>query len=373
MKKDISVMIKPASSLCNMRCKYCFYHSLAHSREVSSYGIMTADIAENVVKKALDLCDGGSVYFAFQGGEPLLAGKDFFKNFVSLADKYNVKKSKIHYSLQTNGTLIDDEWAEFFASRDFLLGVSLDGDQDADRYRVDADLGYTFPAVRKSLDILKEHNVDFNILIVATGYTAKHVESVYRYLTSQGFKYLQFIPCLRPFGDESESELYMTVDQYGDYLIRLFNLYVKDYVRGDYTSVRHFDNAVRLFLGEKPEQCGTEGHCSHQFVIEANGNVYPCDFYCLDEWLLGNVTDDSFEDMANSEKAKKFIKESLSCPDKCKSCNLYRMCRAGGCKRTREDRDYCLAYKKFYNSCLPLFRVFLGEKSERRKIYKNVE
>lgn len=362
MKKDLSVMIKPASSLCNMRCKYCFYHSLANTRESFGYGIMSNDTSENIVKKTLEFCEGGSIYFAFQGGEPLYAGKEFFENFVKLIKKYNTLDSKIFFSLQTNGTLIDDEWAEFFAKHNFLLGVSLDGDQDANRFRVDTNLDYTFLKVRNALGLLKKHNVDFNILVVATGYTAKNIEKIYSYFKSQDFNYLQFIPCLRPFGDKSESMLYMTEEEYGDYLIRLFNLYVKDYVRGEYTSIRHFDNMVRLFLGQKAEQCGMEGHCTYQFVIEANGNVYPCDFYCIDEWLLGNINSKDMLDMANSKKAQEFIKESLIYPEKCKSCEFFKMCRAGGCKRARADRDYCSAYKKFFKSCLPLFRVFLNEK-----------
>lgn len=355
-------MIKPASSICNMRCKYCFYHSLADARESFSYGVMNGETSENIIKKALEFCDGGSIYFAFQGGEPLFAGREFFENFVLLIDKYNTKNSKIYFSLQTNGTLIDEEWAKFFADNKFLLGVSLDGDQDANRFRVDSNLDYTFPKVKNALDILKKYNVDFNILIVATGYTAKNIERVYRYLTSQGYKYLQFIPCLRPFGDNSESELYMTIEQYGEYLIRLFNLYVKDYVNGDYTSVRQLDNMVRLFLNQAPEQCGMTGHCSHQFVIEGNGNVYPCDFYCLDEWLLGNINNQEFEEIAKSKKAHDFIAESLVYPEKCKSCKWWKICRAGGCKRSRSDRDYCEAYKRFFNACLPLFRVFINEK-----------
>lgn len=367
MKKDLSVMIKPASSICNMRCKYCFYHSLADSREVFSYGLMNENTAKNVIEKAIDFCDGGSVCFAFQGGEPLFAGKEYFEFFVKHAGGYSQGKCKLYYTLQTNGTLIDDEWAGFFARNNFLLGVSLDGNTDANRFRKDAEGNYTFPKVRAALDILKRYNVQFNILTVATGYTAEHIEKIYSYLTSEGFRHLQFIPCLRPFEDKSESQLYMTTEQYGAFMIRLFNLYVKDYVKGNYVSVRQLDNYVRLFLGQKTEQCGVEGHCCHQFVIESNGNVYPCDFYCVDEWLLGNINDANLDELAQCERAKEFIKESLVIPDKCKKCAYFRVCRAGGCKRMRADRDYCEAYRRFFGACLPLFRVFLsGEKSADR-------
>ena len=155
----------------------------------------------------------------------------------------------------------------------------------------------------------------------------------------------------------------MSVPQYAQYLIRLFNLYVKDYADGNYVSIRHFDNMVRLFLGQQAEQCGMQGHCGRQFVVEAGGNVYPCDFYCMDEWLLGNINDSDFISLAKCEKSLNFIRESLKVSDKCAGCPYYRVCRGGGCKRNREDRDYCAAYKYFFSGCLPLFRVFMSEKA----------
>lgn len=359
----LSIMIKPSSSLCNMRCKYCFYHSIANSREVKTFGLMKRETAQNIIDKALDFADGESIYFAFQGGEPLLSGLDFFENFVNYVKEKNIKRSVINFSLQTNGTLINNDWAKFFKKNNFLIGLSLDGDKNANLFRVDNDYRPTFNRVNEASKILSNFGVDFNILIVATGYTAEHIENVFNYFKNKGVKYLQFIPCLRPFKDKSESQLYMTVSQYESYLIRLFNLYVKSYVEGKYVSIRHFDNMVRLFLNQPCEQCGMQGHCSHQFVVEGNGNVYPCDFYCLDEWLLGNInTSDNFDILAHSKLAIDFIKNSFNIKEECKACPFYRVCRGGGCKRNREDRDYCLAYKSFFSKCLPLFRVFLGEK-----------
>ena len=115
---------------------------------------------------------------------------------------------------------------------------------------------------------------------------------------------------------------------------------------------------MRMHLGEKAEQCGLMGHCTHQFVVEGNGNVYPCDFYCTDEWCLGNLSDMTLEEMAKSKKAFEFIKESIAVPEKCKKCQFYPLCRAGGCKRNKESADYCESYKTFFGACLPLFRMF---------------
>ncbi len=354
----LSIMIKPASSLCNLRCKYCFYCDVASQREVVSFGVMKEDTAEKLIKSALDFADGCSVAFAFQGGEPLIAGLDYFKFFTGKVKEYNTKHSEIFYSIQTNGTLVTDEWARFFRDNKFLVGLSLDGDFEGNRFRVDEKRQNAYYKIITAANKFKKHGVEFNILTVLTGYCADNAERIYKYFRSNGFKYIQFIPCLRPMGDNTQSELYMTNDQYADFLIKIFNLYVKDFVRGNYISIRQFDNWVRMFLGERAEQCGLMGHCTHQFVAEGNGNIYPCDFYCTDEWLLGNINEDSLESMAKGEKAKAFIMESLGVREECKNCKYYPICRAGGCKRNRESEDYCVAYKRFFSACLPLFRAF---------------
>ena len=354
----LSIMIKPASSLCNLDCRYCFYHDVAENREEKNLGIMKNDTAENLIKSALQFADGETIAFAFQGGEPLIAGKEYFENFVLLVNKYNTKNSEIFYSVQTNGLLVNEEWAEFFTENKFLVGLSLDGDREANKYRVDLSGQSRFFQTLTAAKTLEKAKTEFNILSVLTGENAKRIDTIYSYLKSKGFRYLQFIPCLRPFGSQEESPLYMTEEEYEYFLIHAFNAYVKDFVRGEYVSIRQFDNYVRLYLGDKAEQCGMCGHCTHQFVCEGNGNIYPCDFYCTDKWLLGNINNVSLEVMAHSEKAKDFIMESLNVPEECKKCRHFPICRAGGCKRSREDRNYCASYKGFFKACLPLFRMF---------------
>lgn len=358
----LSLMIKPASSLCNLSCEYCFYRDVAEHREHLGFGKMSEETAEILIKKALRYADGCNVAFAFQGGEPTLAGLDFFRYFTEKVREVNIKNSTIFYSLQTNGINLDKEWAQFFYENGFLVGLSLDGDFDGNKFRKRPSGQNAFYKIITAAEILKKYNVDFNILTVLTGFCAENGERIYKFFRSKGYRYLQFIPCLRPFGSDEKSELYMTSEQYADFLIRVFNLYVKDYVTGNYMSIRQFDNWVRVYLRQQPEQCGILGFCSHQFVSEANGNIYPCDFYCTDEYLLGNINETDFMTMEKSRIAVSFIKESLKVPEKCKKCNVYPLCRAGGCKRTCESEDYCTAYKKFFNSCLPLFRVFINEK-----------
>lgn len=357
-------MIKPASSLCNLSCEYCFYRDVSEHREHLGFGIMQKDTARVLIEKALKYANGESIAFAFQGGEPTLAGLEYFKFFVNTVNELNRKKSPVFYSMQTNGTVINEQWAVFLRENRFLVGLSLDGDHVANKFRKNPAGENSFYTIMDAARILEKHRVEFNILTVLTGYCAENIEHIYRFFRFQGFGYLQFIPCLRPFGSKEKSELYMTPDQYADFLIKLFNLYVKDYVQHRYVSIRQFDNWVRLYLGHPTEQCGIKGHCSHQFVSEANGNIYPCDFYCTDEYLLGNILESDFTQMERSETAVNFIRESLVIPQRCKECKLYPICRSGGCKRTQLSEDYCEAYKKFFSSCLPLFRVFINEKAK---------
>ncbi len=358
----LSLMIKPASSLCNLSCEYCFYKDVSEHRERLGFGVMNYDTAETLIEKSFDFAKGAPIAFAFQGGEPTLAGLPFFEFFTKTVKEKNIYNSPVFYSIQTNGMAVDSKWADFLRKNNFLTGLSLDGDLDGNKFRKKPSGENSFYKIMSAAKILKDRGAQFNILAVLTGYCAENAERIYNFFKSKGFRYIQFIPCLRPFGSNEQSELYMTPEQYADFLIKIFGLYVKDYARGNYISVRQFDNWVRLYLGQKTEQCGIEGRCSHQFVSESNGNIYPCDFYCTDEYLLGNVKDDDFYKMAGSKTAVDFIKESLIIPGKCKSCKLFPICRAGGCKRTRISGDYCESYKKFFSTCLPLFRVFINEK-----------
>lgn len=354
----LSIMVKPASALCNLRCEYCFYRDVAESRKQSEYGIMTRKTAKALIEKALDFADGAPISFTFQGGEPTLAGLDYYRDFIGDLKELNVKKSPVFLGIQTNGTLINDEWASFLAENNFLTGLSLDGDFESNRFRKDDNGKNSFYKIIKAAETLKKHGAEFNILAVLTGYTARRGKDIYKFFKSEGFKNIQFIPCLKPFGFSGESELFMTESEYADFLCDVFSLYAEDYKKGKYISVRQFDNWVRLYLGSAAEQCGMNGFCSRQFVCEGNGNIYPCDFYCTDKYLLGNINVKTFAELAFCDTAKNFIESSGKTPDKCRECEYFSLCRAGGCKRTRQSADYCGAYKKFFEKCLPLFKYF---------------
>lgn len=361
----LSIMVKPASGFCNMKCKYCFYHDVVCNREQGQLGFMSEATCDNLVDKALAFAGGDNVYFVFQGGEPLLSGIDFFEHFVERVEKQNYN-GRVYFSLQTNGTLLNEDWAKFFKKNNFLIGVSLDGDVEANKFRLMADGSPSYGKVLQGIDFLDKQMVDYNILSVVTGYFADNCEDIYQFFKEKGFKFLQFIPCLRPFGDNSTSELFMTEKQYERYLNKVFKAFANDFLNDNYISIRNFDNMVRLVGGRGAEQCGANGYCTKQFVVEGNGNIYPCDFYCSDEWLLGNINDCDFKNIYYSEKGVDFIKQSFKVSQKCKGCSCFVICRCGGCKRERECLNYCTAKKNFFKKNELLFAKILQKLQVKR-------
>ena len=357
----LSVLIKPASGLCNMRCRYCFYADVAEHREISSYGIMTRDTAEALIRRAFEFADG-SAAFAFQGGEPTLAGADYYRFFIETADRYNVKKLPVRWAMQTNGYDVPDALCEILRDHRFLVGVSLDGTGAVhDAARLDAAGEGTFRRVNETIAKFKQYGIDFNILTVVTERTAKNISEVYRYLRSRGYKFVQFIRHVDGFGDaEDPTEWSLSVKRYTSFLKTAFGYYYDDILAGKYMSVREFDNYVMLAAGRPAECCGMNGVCPANLVVEADGGAYPCDFYVLDEWKLGNVTDTPIRELLESDTAKRFRARSRRIDEKCRACRWYALCR-GGCARYREPagedglrlNKYCESYLEFFPWAAP--------------------
>lgn len=350
---SISVMIKPASSACNLKCEYCFYSSVSDSRNESFKGMMSRETAENVILKAYEFAKDGNVFFTFQGGEPLLRGIDFFKWFFDKENELNKNNLKISNCVQTNATLLNDEWCEFFKENHVLVGVSLDGDEELNSYRKYPDGQNAFHDIVNGIELLKKYNVTFNILSVLTSRLAQNVRKSYRFFKSLDVHYLQYIPCLKPFGAEDDAYS-MTVDDYEQYLTSCYKIYFNDNMRGNLMSIRQFDNYALLASNKSAEQCGMNGPCATQFVVEGDGSVYPCDFYCTDEWLLGNINESSFKELFNTTKSVEFLKESFKMREECKRCDYFTLCRGGGCKRNRENANYCKAYKSFFKNSMDM-------------------
>lgn len=348
----LSVLLKPASSACNLNCAYCFYKDEAKNRDRAFEGMLTAEKAEECVKSAMEYAEK-TCSFMFQGGEPTLAGLEFFENFIKLEKKYEKKGVRCYNAIQTNGMLIDDDWARFFKKNNFLVGLSLDGSADIHN----ANRSSSFNKVINAARVLEKHRVKFNILCVVTSKTARSAEKVYNFFKKQKFGYLQFIPCLEPIGtDRTLSDFSPSAQEYAAFLNRIFDLWYADLLNGNYISIRHIDNILSIMLNGRAENCAMCGHCSIQFVVEGDGGVYPCDFFVLDSYRLGTLGEQSFEDMVRSETAVEFIKSSFAVPEKCRECAYYSLCR-NGCRRDRAGENgenyYCSAYYDFFSKKTP--------------------
>ena len=294
----ISLLVKPASSLCNMRCRYCFYADEAASRSQGSLGLMTRDTAAEMVRQALAAAGpSGQLTVAFQGGEPTVAGLGFFEDFVADMTRYNTARIPVAYAFQTNGLALDETWAAFLARNRFLVGVSVDGDKALhDEFRVDAGGKGTWNRVQKNLAMLLRAGVACNLLCVVTRRCARSAVRVYHALQKTGVEYLQFIPCLDPLdGPRGGQPWSLTPEEYGNFLCALFEEWYRDWAAGRYTSVRLFEDYVELAMGLPPSTCATSGRCGAYFVVEGDGSVYPCDFYALDRWKLGNLLETPLE------------------------------------------------------------------------------
>ena len=353
MPGPFSALIKPASSACNMRCRYCFYADESESRSVANMGMMSYETLENLVRKAFDYA-GGPVSFAFQGGEPTLAGLDFYRTLIALEKRYNTKRLPVSNALQTNGLMIDDAWAAFLGENRFLVGLSMDGYAALhDGLRRDAALNGTFSRVRQAADALDRHHVEYNILSVVTSGMARRAGRVYRYLRDSHFRYLQFIPCLDPFSG-GRGDWSLTAADYGAFLRETFDGYYDDFMSGRYVSVRQFDNYIMMLRGRPPESCGMSGLCMSCMTIEGDGGVYPCDFYVLDRWKMGNINEDGIPALLNSPAQTAFVDVSRPVQAECRQCEWYPLCR-GGCRRHRETPDgsiganrFCESYRSFF-------------------------
>lgn len=347
--KALSLLIKPASGLCNMRCSYCFYREeLAHARHVRP-SIMTEELAELLIERICREAEQ-EVRITFQGGEPTLAGLDFLETFVRRLEQKKKPRLRVHYAIQTNGLTLDGRWAEFFRRNRFLVGLSFDGTAALhDKYRRDAAGKGTAARVRQSWQLLQKAGVETNLLCVITAQAARSPGAVYRYLRQLGAQFVQFIPCISPEG----AEWALNGEDYGDFLTDIFDLWYGDWKRGRYISIRAFDDYVNLLCGRCPSTCAAEGRCGGYLVVESDGSLYPCDFYVEDGWYLGALTEQSFEDVLCSEKAAAFRTERVM-PEACRACPYVSVCR-GGCKNDCRsgENQYCQAYRRFFRHALP--------------------
>lgn len=354
--EQIQILIKPASASCDLRCRYCFYKDEVQYREKGGCGKMAPEVAEAVIRKGLAAAK--DCVFAFQGGEPTLAGLSFFREFADRAEKYKGEGQRVFYSVQTNGYRLNEEWADFFAEKGFLVGVSLDGVRKThDANRKTCDGSGTFEKVFENIKMMQERKVQVNILCVLNRQTAERIEAIYRFFMRKELRFQQYIPCLDPIGEERGSRTFsLTPKLHLDALKRLFDLWFADKKSGNPIYIRQFDNYLTILAGGVPEACAMYGRCSMQNVVEADGSVYPCDFYAFDEYRMGNIRETDFTALlaeAARETPGTFFENASERDVRCGGCRWYPLCR-GGCRRDCAGEKgalknyYCEVYREFF-------------------------
>lgn len=353
--RQFTVMIKPASSLCNMRCRYCFYNDVASLRKVPSYGIMSLETVTSMLSNIFcDLDAKDRVTFAFQGGEPLLAGIEFFEFFVYSANTLRGDVC-VEYTIQTNGTLLDETWCAFFKKYNFLVGLSMDGSKEIhDANRVDKNGEGTYRRVIKAKSLLDEYGIEYNVLAVLTNELAEKPEEFWKTIRELGISYVQLIPCLGELEGKRIQRFTLTPHRFADFYIKLFELWKQDYNRNEIVSVKLFDDILNLLVYKICTACGMTGYCSPQLVIEADGSAYPCDFYVLDEYKIGDITKQTLLELLLSRQASDFLKRPNIPMNMCKSCR-YKLICGGGCKRMYKEvcgstNSFFCGYKCFLDA-----------------------
>jgi uncharacterized protein len=352
-----SLLIKPASALCNLDCAYCFYLD----READPYRDlpgrrMTDETLERLVDTFLFYSYPNSV-FAFQGGEPMLTGLKFYEKLIEFQKHYGRDGQNVSNALQTNAVLIDDDWCALFREYNWLVGVSIDGpEQVHDRYRLDRRGGGTWKQVMRGIETLKKNRVEFNVLCVLSQANVEQPREIYRFFRALGVDYIQYIPLAEFAPDGSPLPFTITAEQYGRFMSETFELWWGERRKA---RIRSFDNLAEALAGQQPGNCTLNETCDSYCVVEYNGDVYPCDFFVQKDWKLGNILVDSWPEISRRRRRYQFAANKVLPRPECAACEFQSVCR-NGCPKLRhaprrrfEDLDYfCPAYKMIFAQVL---------------------
>jgi len=362
MLRPFTLLVKPASADCNLRCHYCFYIDHIGFYPETRVHRMSDEVLEQMVRTYMQTHQP-QYSFGWQGGEPTLMGPDFFRRAVELQKKYGPPGAVVGNGVQTNGTLIDAEMARLFHDYKFLLGVSLDGPPDIhDKHRVKAGGGGSHADVMRGIRILQEHEVEFNILVLVNEANVRRAADVYHYLVDQGFFFHQYIPCVEPDGQGKVLPFSVSGEEWGDFLCTIFDLWYASDTRR--VSIRLFDSILLLLLDGVRNVCHFGTNCCQYFVVEYNGDVYPCDFFVEKELRVGNVFTDSWSALQQSPVYREFGLRKQRRNEACRGCDFLWICQ-GDCLKHRLCANggpperlshLCSGWKKFYGYALPRFR-----------------
>lgn len=373
--KPLYVMLKPAGAHCNLACKYCYYLEKNKLYPTAQRHLMSDEILEQFTREYIEAQTMSQVLFTWHGGEPLLRSIDFYRKALSLQQKYAGGR-RIDNVIQTNGTLLTDEWCEFFAQNHWLVGISIDGPQPYhDHYRLTAAGKPSWQKVMQGIKLLKKHGVEWNAMAVVNAYNVNHPLEFYRFFKENGCQFLQFTPIverqtrhedgrtLASLADKNEiplSEASVAPEQWGYFLCAIFDEWVRKDVGKIFVEI--FDCTLANWMGVSPGICAYSKECGHTGVMEHNGDVYSCDHFVFPEYKLGNIRDHSLIDMLYGEQQQEFSRlKHSSLPRQCKECDMEFACH-GECPKNRFMKDkygdsglnyLCLGYYHYYQHVAP--------------------
>ena len=373
--KPLYVMLKPAGAHCNLACKYCYYLEKNKLYPTAQRHLMSDEMLEQFTREYIEAQTMSQVLFTWHGGEPLLRSIDFYRKALSLQQKYAGGR-RIDNVIQTNGTLLTDEWCEFFAQNHWLVGISIDGPQPYhDHYRLTAAGKPSWKKVMQGIKLLKKHGVEWNAMAVVNAYNANHPLEFYRFFKENGCQFLQFTPIverltrhedgrtLASLADKDEislSEASVAPEQWGYFLCAIFDEWVRKDVGKIFVEI--FDCTLANWMGISPGICAYSKECGHAGVMEHNGDVYSCDHFVFPEYKLGNIRDHSLIDMLYGEQQQEFSRlKHSSLPRQCKECDMEFACH-GECPKNRFMKDkygdsglnyLCPGYYHYYQHVAP--------------------
>ena len=386
--KPLYVMLKPAGAHCNLACKYCYYLEKNKLYPTAQRHLMSDEMLEQFTREYIEAQTMNQVLFTWHGGEPLLRSIDFYRKALSLQQKYAGGR-RIDNVIQTNGTLLTDEWCEFFAQNHWLVGISIDGPQpDHDHYRLTAAGKPSWKKVMQSIKLLKKHGVEWNAMAVVNAYNVNHPLEFYRFFKENGCQFLQFTPIverqtrhedgrtLASLADKNEiplSEASVTPEQWGYFLCAIFDEWVRKDVGKIFVEI--FDCTLANWMGISPGICAYSKECGHAGVMEHNGDVYSCDHFVFPEYKLGNIRDHSLIDMLYGEQQQEFSRlKHSSLPRQCKECDMEFACH-GECPKNRFMKDkygdsglnyLCPGYYHYYQHVAPYMDYMKQELMSQR-------
>ncbi len=372
-----SLLIKPVSADCNLRCNYCFY--IDHLKRVEKKPRMTDKVLETMIASYMETNQNKNFNFGWQGGEPTLLGLEFWEKVIVLQKKYAPKGAVISNGLQTNGTLITNDLAKLFAEYKFLLGVSLDGPAYIhDYYRKTIVQKKTHNLVMRGIELLREHNVEHNILILVSNNNVRKASEIYHYLKDEGFNYHQYIPCVEFDKDKNPQSFSITGEEWGDFLCDLFDQWIKEDINR--ISIRLFDSILEYLVYGRYNVCHMGLNCCQYFVVEYDGNIYPCDFFVQEDLLLGNVLEDKWEDILKSPIYHKFGKKKSNWHESCNRCSFINLCH-GDCQKFRIRNPQnsqmssvlCKGWKKFFTYSVPRLKIMAEQIKNRSKVVSSTQ